>query len=175
MNMVMTSSRQLWAFARDKGLPFHSFLARVEMNGMPRNAVLVTFIFTALLSLIIIGSASAFNIILSFGSAGIYSSYLIIIATIIYRRFDGHKFPVTDFSLGKWGLTFNIISFCYLAVGFAFCMFPFTPNPTPIEMNWSCLLFGAILIIAFSWYFYRAKREYDGPVEYVRQEIFLRD
>ncbi|KAK5124732.1 hypothetical protein LTR85_001445 [Meristemomyces frigidus] len=41
-NVVMTSSRQLWAFARDKGLPYHEFLARVDPNGLPRNAVVVT-------------------------------------------------------------------------------------------------------------------------------------
>ena len=30
INQVTTSSRQLWAFARDKGLPFHQFLSRVS-------------------------------------------------------------------------------------------------------------------------------------------------
>jgi len=66
--MVMTSSRQIWAFARDKGtiyfleepyqtadivlgLPFHHFLAKVESDGLPRNSVWVTLGFTALLSL----------------------------------------------------------------------------------------------------------------------------
>jgi amino acid transporter len=29
INQATTSSRQLWAFARDKGVPFHRFLSRV--------------------------------------------------------------------------------------------------------------------------------------------------
>lgn len=166
----MTSSRQLWAFARDKGLPCHAFLARVH-NGIPRNAVIVTFIFTALLSLIIIGSASAFNIILSFGNAGIYSSYVIILCCIIYRRFDKSiAFPPTKFSLGRWGLWINFLSLIYLLPAFGFAFVPSLPNPPLDYMNWSSLMFGGILIIAFTWYFVRARYEYDGPVEYVRKD-----
>lgn len=96
INMVMTSSRQLWAFARDKGLPFHRWIAKVEENGLPRNAVVVTLVFTALLSLIIIGSAAAFNVILSFGNSGIYSSYIIILCRIIWRRYDKSKSRTTS-------------------------------------------------------------------------------
>ncbi|KAK5737077.1 hypothetical protein LTS12_026002, partial [Elasticomyces elasticus] len=41
INQATTSSRQLWAFARDKGVPFHRFLSKVsERDGVPRNAVL---------------------------------------------------------------------------------------------------------------------------------------
>lgn len=167
----MTSSRQLWAFARDKGLPFHVFLARVH-NGLPRNSVIVTLVFTALLSLIIIGSASAFNIILGFGNGGIYSSYVIILCCTIWRRFDKTiAFPPTKFSLGRWGLAVNVIALIYLLGVFGFAFVPYKPNPTPVEMNWSSLMFGGILIIAFSWYFWRAKDEYDGPVEYTRKNV----
>ena len=116
INMVMTSSRQLWAFARDKGLPFHSFLARVKLDGLPRNAVLVTLAFTALLLLIIIGSSAAFNIILSFGNAGLFTSYITILCCIIWRRFDKTvDFPPTQFSLGRWGLSINIARLDLLA------------------------------------------------------------
>ena len=171
MNMVMTSSRQLWAFARDKGLPFHPFLARVHRS-LPRNAVVVTLVFTALLSLIIIGSASAFNIILAFGNSGLYSSYVIIVCCIIWRRFDKTiDFPPTKFSLGRLGLPINLAALMYLLPAFGFAFVPYKPNPTPAEMNWSSLMFGGILVIAFAWYFVRARFEYDGPVEYVRKDL----
>lgn len=153
------------------GLPFHSFLARVEPNGLPRNAVVVTLLFTALLSLIIIGSSQAFNVILSFGNAGLYTSYIVIITCVIYRRFNGGAFPKTKFSLGRLGLPLNIVTWCYLVVVLVFLMFPAVPNPTPAEMNWASLMFGAVLVIAFSWYFWRARIEYDGPVEYVRKDV----
>lgn len=137
---------------------------------MPRNAVIVTLVFTALLSLIIIGSSSAFDIILSFGTAGMYTSYIIILLCIIHRRFNGNNFPPTKFSLGCYGLLVNFLSLVYLTVALVFSFFPSVPNPDPASMNWACLLFGAVLVVAFSWYFARGRVEYDGPVEYVRKE-----
>ena len=167
----MTQSQEYPLTFRDTGLPFHAFLARVSPDGLPRNAVIVTLVFTALLSLIIIGSSTAFNVILSFGNAGIMSSYILIVGCIIYRRFDGNEFPKTKFCLGRWGLPINIAALIYLVVTLSFCFFPAAPNPTPASMNWASLMFGAVLILAFTWYFVRAKHEYDGPVEYVRKDV----
>jgi hypothetical protein len=138
---------------------------------LPRNAVVVTLVFSALLSLIIIGSSVAFNVFLSFGNAGIMTSYVVIIACIIYRRFDGGKFPSTKFSLGRLGLPINALALSYLLVALVFCFFPAEPNPTPAEMNWASLMYGFVLIVAFGWYVMRARVEYDGPVEYVRKDM----
>lgn len=80
-------------------------------------------------------------------------------------------FPPTKFSLGRWGLPINVVALLYLLGVFGFCFTPAVPNPTAAEMNWSSLMFGGILIIAFVWYFFRARYEYDGPVEYVRKDM----
>ena len=153
------------------GLPFHAFLARVTSDGLPRDAVVVTPALTALLSLIIIGSSTAFNVFLSFGNAGIMTSYLVTIACIIYRRFDNNEFPSSKFSLGRMGLPINTLALGYLCVAVIFTFFPAEPNPSLAEMNWASLMFGAVLVIAVSWYWIRARTEYDGPVEYVRKEL----
>ncbi|KAK5682094.1 hypothetical protein LTS10_005219 [Elasticomyces elasticus] len=171
MNCVMTSSRQLWAFARDKGVPFHGFLSQVTLDGLPRNAVIFTLVFSSLLSLIIMGSSVAFNVFLSFGNAGIMTSYAVIIGCIIYRRFDGNVFPPTKFSLGKAGLVVNSLAFSYLIVALAFTFFPSVPNPRPAEMNWASLMYAFVLMFALVWYLVRAKIDYDGPVEYVRKDM----
>ncbi|KAK3639640.1 hypothetical protein LTR22_017373 [Elasticomyces elasticus] len=171
MNCVMTSSRQLWAFARDKGVPFHGFLSQVTLAGLPRNAVVFTLVFSSLLSLVIVGSSVAFNVFLSFGNAGIMTSYVVIIGCIIYRRFDGNMFPPTKFSLGKAGLFVNTLAFSYLLVALTFTFFPSVPNPRPAEMNWASLMYGFVLLFALVWYRVRAKTEYDGPVEYVRKDV----
>ena len=143
------SSRQLWAFARDDALPYSEWLARVDASGIPRNAVVVTMIVAVLLSLIVIGSTVAFNIILSISTAGAYACYIVILSTIIYRRFDGNDFPPTRFSLGRWGLPINIVSLMYLSLAFIFIFFPAAPDPSPVYMNWACLMFGALIMGAF--------------------------
>ena len=39
------------------------------------------------------------------------------------------------------------------------------------QMNWACLMFGVVVIIAGLWYAFRARYEYDGPVEYMRKDM----
>jgi amino acid transporter len=58
----LSTSRQTWAFARDKGLPFSSWIGHVDPKlQVPKNAVTATCIITIALSLINIGSDVAFN------------------------------------------------------------------------------------------------------------------
>lgn len=52
LTLMATSSRQLYAFARDNALPFSPWLAKVSSKEIPLNAILVTFTITSLLSLI---------------------------------------------------------------------------------------------------------------------------
>lgn len=56
VNNIATSSRQLWAFARDKGVPFSGWFSVVSSGGIPANALIFSYIFAILLSLINIGS-----------------------------------------------------------------------------------------------------------------------
>ena len=57
VNNIATSSRQLWAFARDKGVPFSSWFANVHPGmGLPVNALIFSYGLAVALSLINIGS-----------------------------------------------------------------------------------------------------------------------
>lgn len=190
MNQVTTSSRQIFAFARyvhwtaclishcdsadicgcrDKGLPFHAFLSRVRPgSGVPANSVYVTLIVTCLIALIIIGSTTAFNIILSVSATGLFTSYLVVIACILTKRLRGEAFPASRFSLGKLGAPINIAAICFLAFAFVFLFFPAVPSPDAASMNWASLIYGAVILFAGFWYLVRGRHQYDGPVSYVR-------
>ncbi|KAK3117444.1 hypothetical protein LTR53_001209 [Teratosphaeriaceae sp. CCFEE 6253] len=63
---VATASRQLWSFARDKGVPGYRWPSKITPgSNIPLNAVLVSLTVTSLLSLINIGSTAALNAILA--------------------------------------------------------------------------------------------------------------
>ncbi|KAK4906458.1 hypothetical protein LTR49_024385 [Elasticomyces elasticus] len=172
INQATTSSRQLWAFARDKGVPFHAFLSKVsERDGVPHNAIFVTLGSTVIFSMIIIGSTIAFNIILSVCNVALIITYTICIATLVAKRLRGEKLPPSRFNLGRAGLFINIAALCWLLVLGTFLFFPAVPNPTPASMNWACLMFGVVMIFAFIWYFVRGRHEYDGPVKYIRKDV----
>lgn len=60
ISFFASASRQTFAFARDKGLPGYRWIGHVHPTLMiPLNAILVTYVFTVLLSLINLGSTIA--------------------------------------------------------------------------------------------------------------------
>ena len=170
INQVTTASRQLYAFARDEGLPFSAFLGRVRPGwDIPLNAVTVTLVFSILTSLIILGSPVAFFTLGSLCNAALYASYVIVIGCVAWRRTFGDPLPPSRFDLGKAGIYINMTAIAFLSTQFIFIFFPTAPYPTPAYMNWTCLIFGATVILSVAWYYIQGKQAYLGPVEYVRK------
>ncbi|TVY16017.1 Choline transport protein [Lachnellula arida] len=87
LSFIATASRVFWSFARDRGLPFSSFLSRVNpRSSIPMNAVFVTTTIGSLLLLIAFGSALALNIILSIVLFCFYSTYFTSCAVLLWRQ-----------------------------------------------------------------------------------------
>jgi len=170
MTNMATSSRQLFAFARDKGFPAHQWFATVDKRWeVPTNAVLFTIAFSVLFSLVNIGSTVAFNQILSLGIAALLSSYLISITCVLLRRLRHQPLLPRQFDLGRFGIPVNIASIAFLLLALVMSFFPGMAHPTTVTMNWSCLVYGGTLIIGVVYYLFVARHNYVGPVEYVRK------
>ncbi|KAH9826185.1 putative amino-acid permease [Teratosphaeria destructans] len=91
IGITTTASRMAWSFARDQGVPFSRFLSKVSPRSkIPVNAVLVTAVLAALLTLIYIGSAAAFNDVISLTVTGFYGSYFLPAAFLLYHRLKGN-------------------------------------------------------------------------------------
>lgn len=94
IGIITTASRMTWAFARDGGIPFSSVIKYVSKNRkVPTVAILVVTGIAALLTLIYIGSYTAFNDVISLTITGFYSSYLIPASFLLYHRVKGHIMP----------------------------------------------------------------------------------
>lgn len=162
VNQVTCSSRQVFAFARDKGLPYHEFLSRVNRNGVPTNSVYVTLAYTCILALIIIGSQTAFNIILSVSATGLFTSYLVVISTVLARKLRNEPFPASRFEIPRTiGIFVNIIAICFLSVAFLFLFFPAAPAPNAADMNWGILIYGVVILFSILYYHMKGKHQYD--------------
>jgi choline transport protein len=165
VNQVTTSSRQVFAFARDKGLPYHEFLSRVNRKGVPANAVYVTLAYTCILALIIIGSTTAFNIILSVSATGLFTSYLVVIGTVLARKLRREPFPASRFKISRAiGIFVNTIAMCFLSVAFLFLFFPAAPAPDAASMNWSILIYGVVILFSGLYYYVKGQYQYDVSI-----------
>ena len=170
INQVTTTSRQLFAFARDGGLPFSSFLSQVRPGwDVPLNAVTVTIGFSIVISMIILGSPTAFFTIGNLCGVALFSSYIICIGCMAWRRIRGMPLLPSRFSLGKAGLAINLTAMAFLIVFWFFMFWPSYPNPSVPGMNWTTFVYGVVVIWSYIYYRLYAKKQYQGPVEYVRK------
>lgn len=169
---VAAASRQVWAFARDKGLPAHVWLSRVSPGwNIPLPAVTVSLSISALISLVNLGSAVALNAITSLGAVAVLLSYFLTISTLVHRRLRGPPLPPRRWSLGKFGLIINIGALCMLAPIIFFLTWPLTTPVTAEYMNWSTTMLGGTLLIATVYYFVKARGEYTGPSVHIKRDV----
>jgi len=106
---MTTSSRMVWAFARDGGLPFSRFFAKVHPKlELPLNALILTVLLDVIFGCIFLGSSSAFNAILSASVVALGLSYGIPVAIncLRGRKVLGER-PFTLSPLVGW--TVNIV------------------------------------------------------------------
>lgn len=171
LSITATASRQLFAFARDRGIPFAHWFAYIRPEwDVPINSIIVSFIVSCLLALINIGSTIALNNITSISLVSILSSYIVSIGCILWRRLTSQPMLPAHFTLSKpVGIALNGFSLVFLVFVYVFSFFPGTVDPTVAQMNWSILIYGAVIGFALLHYFVSARNVYDGPVEYVRK------
>jgi choline transport protein len=94
IGITTTASRMIWAFARDMGFPFSRFLKKVDhRTKVPIVAVGAVVVLACLLTLIYIGSPTAFNDVISLTITGFYGSYLLPASLLLYRRIKGDILP----------------------------------------------------------------------------------
>lgn len=171
LSVVATASRQLFAFARDGAVPFSLWFSQVSPRwDLPLNSVLFTFLTSAVLALINLGSSAALNSVTSLATNAILSSYMCSIGCLIWRRIANQPMLSSKFTLGsRWGLGVNVASEAFFAVAFVLAFFPLTKDPDAASMNWNILIYGVVVCFSLVYYFLRGRYRYVGPVEYVRK------
>lgn len=106
---------------------------------MPANAVLFTMAFSFVMSLINIGSTTAFNAFLSVSVVALMATYTLSIACVLVKRLRGQPLPParwrllgrntgqsdTGGGLGKYGPFINVMAMVYSIWAFfwSFCTF----------------------------------------------------
>lgn len=176
INYFAAVTRDLFAFARDHGLPFSSWISTVHpKRHIPVHASMVSTVIASLLSLIYIGSPVAFYAITSLSTVSLLMCYTMSIGSVLYRRiYKPETLPPTHFSLGKWGVPCNSAAVIFGMWAFFWCFWPSSINPAPADFNWASPIFGVAVIFALGYYFFVARHKYVGPVAEVEGRGVIR-
>lgn len=152
-----------------------------QHSALPIRSILLTMFIAVLLSLIVLGSSTAFDDLVNLTVAALNSSYLIASGLLLYRRCTGGIVPHrkalvgngsddAKLAFGPWyipgiyGIAVNAFACVYLTVIIFFCMWPSKLPVTAENMNYTALV--TVVVIAFSvgYYHFWARRFYTGPV-----------
>ncbi|ODA83473.1 hypothetical protein RJ55_01987 [Drechmeria coniospora] len=163
LSVMTTSSRMIFAFARDGGLPASRFLARIHPRlGLPLNALILTSVVTVLFGLIFIGSTSAFNAIISASVVALDLSYAMPIAVNCLR--GRAALPERSWVLPGWlGWTADTISLVYISLTTVLFLFPPVLPVTGTNMNYCIVAFALIIAISIAQWIVDGKKNFSGP------------
>ena len=179
---------------------FSPWLARVDQRWrVPANSVIFTVGFTVVMSLINIGSLTAFNAFLSVSVVALMATYTLSVACIFVKRLRGEPLPPARWSffgknaavgsttggLGRFGPLINAIALLYSLWAFFWGFWPLFNNPTPAsvsetlsaldtqanfqQMNWAVVIFAGVMTIAGVAFVAHARKTYEGPVMKVQK------
>jgi choline transport protein len=150
---------------------------------IPSVAVLVVFLWAAVLGLINIGNTTAFNAVVSLVLEGFYTSYLLACGMLLYRRCsggmrepDGRGNMTGSYEWGPWrvrglmGIVNNCIACGYLILLTFFSYWPTALPVTAANMNYSSLCLGVVAIFSMVYYVLWARKTYNGPIVEVQMD-----
>ncbi|PKY07962.1 amino acid permease [Aspergillus campestris IBT 28561] len=161
--IMATSSRMIYAFARDGGLPASPFFSRVHPKlKVPLNALYLTISLVIIFGCIFLGSSSAFNAIVSSSVVMLDISYVMPIAINCIR--GRNMLPERHFVLPKlFGWIANMVSICYISITTVLFLFPPSLPVTGSGMNYCVVAFGIILIVSGVQWFVDGRKNFVGP------------
>ena len=170
INYFAAVTRDLFAFARDNGLPCSPWLRAVHpRKHIPVHAGQLSCVLGALLSLIYIGSPVAFYAITSLCTVSLLACYSLSIGCVLWRRIHAPQtLPPAKFSLGrKGGIACNAAAVVFSAWAFFWSFWPQELPVTAAGFNWASPIFGAVFVFSMVYYWWRARHVYVGPVKEV--------
>ncbi|KXT12562.1 hypothetical protein AC579_2094 [Pseudocercospora musae] len=163
-SIMTTSSRMTYAFARDGGLPFSRFFARVHKKlDVPLESLGLTVLVVLIFGCIFLGSTSAFNAIVSASVVALGVSYGIPI-TINCLRGRKQLPPTRTFVLPEWfGWSVNVMGIAFVIVTTVLFVFPPELPVTGNNMNYCIVVFAIVFIISMIQWFVDGRKNYTGP------------
>ncbi|KAI8356178.1 amino acid/polyamine transporter I [Blakeslea trispora] len=164
-SVIVGSSRQTYAFARDGAMPFSKWLMKLTKYKVPANAVWFNIIFSAILGIPYLFSDVAFETIVSVNTISASISYFIPIwlrITMARKRFQ--KGP---FHMGTFSIPCGVIACLWILLTSCLFVLPTQWPVTANNMNFAVIPFVFIIGLASLVYVISGRKWFTGPIRYI--------
>lgn len=165
LSSITSSSRMVFAFSRDKGLPLSHIWARVSKKFYTPNYAIWLVALIAFLSAIF---NNVYAVITSLSVIGLYGSYFIPIFLKLRAKFKGAWTEKDDgpWSLKGWSNPVSVIACAWII----FLIVLMTISPSDVAITSSITLhyatgkiFISVLVLLTIYFFAYAKNRFEGP------------
>jgi amino acid transporter len=174
-----SASRMLFAFSRDRAVPGHQLWSAVSKSRVPANAVMVTAVVAAIITLPALVAVDvngapvpvAFFAVVSIGVVGLYLCF----AIPIYLRWRmGDSFEVGSWNLRGHHTWMAPVAVVEILVTSIIALFPYSNAGVPWDpsfewksVNYTPILVGGVLILLFIYWHVSVKHWFTGPIRQV--------
>ena len=159
---VAAASRMVFAFSRDRALPFSTLWRRVdERTRTPVPAVWLAVAVPFVLALPSLWSATAYGAVMAINVIGITPAYAI---PIYLRLRAGKRFPVGPWNLGRWSKPIGWVAVVYVAI---ITLIFLLPQAYPVDrnsFNYAPVALLVVLLLAWVTWLARGRAKYSVPV-----------
>lgn len=166
-------SRQIWAFARDDGLPFSWWIKVVNVKlSSPLRATWAGALGCLTIGLLCLIGSVASSALFSMYVAANYFAWMV--PNILRLTTGKDIFTPGAFYMGKfWSPIINWISIAFEAFIIIMMMFPSEQHGiTPDTMNYTCLFVGFVWFGSLVYYWVYKHKQYHGPKSNLTDEEF---
>ncbi|PYH87547.1 GABA permease [Aspergillus ellipticus CBS 707.79] len=165
-NILAEGSRCVYAFARDSGLPFSQFLAKVDKKRqVPVNAILLTLVVQLALDAIDFGTTTGFETVIAISTEGFYLSYAMALASRLLGYITNHRKTLTGpFALSPtMSITMNVLGLLFLLFASITFNFPTIYPVTKDSMNYTSAAIGVVAVISLATWVVTGRKHFTGP------------
>ncbi|THV50151.1 hypothetical protein BGAL_0163g00190 [Botrytis galanthina] len=162
--LMVAASRETFAFARDHGLPFSSYLRVLSTNKTPIRAISFVALCTLTEGLLMLVNTIAINSIFNLAIMGLYFAYCMpLVSRLLFRNFTPGVWYMGD----KISYISAVYSVVWMTFIFVLLLFPSYEDPNADEMNYAVVVLGFVLVFCTAYYWcpkYGGRTFFKGPV-----------
>ncbi|CAM6127845.1 unnamed protein product [Calypogeia fissa] len=168
MSAVTTNSRMVFAFSRDGAMPFSKVWHSVDGREVPIKAVWLSVIMGLVIALPSLGSAVAFQAMVSLVGVGFFVSYALpVFCRITFAR---NTFVPGPFHLGKrLSLFVGWVGVIWVAALVVLLCLPVAYPVDPQTLNYAPVASGGMLVLVLAAWVLSARKWFKGPIRQIER------
>ena len=149
----------IYAFSRDRAVPFSNLWHHLDSGRTPRNAIILAAVGAFILAIPTVFNFAAYVAITSIAVIGLYISYVLPILLRLFAK-DFQRGP---WHLGSWSKPIGIIAVLWVIFISVLFMLP-TANPiTAVTFNYTPIVVVGTFSILVIWWSVSVRHWFKGP------------